>query len=88
MKKYFKNLLIALDQLINTIFNGYPDETLSSVSYRLSRDNICHWKMKLIDTIFFFDYYYDSQTGRKINHCEGSYISEKESRQLPPEFRN
>jgi len=30
MKKYFLNLLISVDQLINTIFGGYPDETISS----------------------------------------------------------
>jgi len=30
MKKYFWNLLISLDQLINTILGGDPDETISS----------------------------------------------------------
>ena len=28
--KYFWNLLIALDQFVNTIFGGDPDETISS----------------------------------------------------------
>lgn len=30
MLKYFWNVLIAIDQLVNTIFGGDPDETLSS----------------------------------------------------------
>ena len=30
MKKYFWNVLVSIDQLINTIFGGDPDETLSS----------------------------------------------------------
>jgi len=28
--KYFKNILISIDQFINTIFRGDPDETISS----------------------------------------------------------
>jgi len=30
MKRYFFNLLIALDQLVNTLLIGSPDETISS----------------------------------------------------------
>jgi len=30
MKKYFWNILIAVDQFANTIFGGDPDETISS----------------------------------------------------------
>jgi len=30
VKRYVWNLLIALDQLVNTILAGYPDETVSS----------------------------------------------------------
>jgi hypothetical protein len=30
MKKYFWNLLVAIDQLVNTILLGDPDETVSS----------------------------------------------------------
>lgn len=30
VKKYIWNLLIAIDQLFNTIFAGDPDETVSS----------------------------------------------------------
>jgi len=30
MKKYFWNILISIDQVINTILGGDPDETISS----------------------------------------------------------
>ena len=30
MKRYFWNVLISLDQLLNTILGGDPDETISS----------------------------------------------------------
>jgi hypothetical protein len=35
MKKYFLNILISLDQLVNTLLGGSPDETISS---RLERN--------------------------------------------------
>ena len=30
IRKYFKNILISIDQLVNSLFGGDPDETLSS----------------------------------------------------------
>jgi hypothetical protein len=30
MRAYFSNVLVALDQFVNTIFGGHPDETISS----------------------------------------------------------
>jgi hypothetical protein len=30
MKQYIWYILIAIDQLVNTILGGYPDETMSS----------------------------------------------------------
>ena len=32
--KYFKNILIGYDQLLNTFICGYPDETISSRAYK------------------------------------------------------
>lgn len=87
MRNWFKQVFIAIDQLINAIFCGYADETMSSVSYRLHRDGIRSWQMKLIDTIFFWDKRMDAFTGKVIRHCEDSYLSEKYGRQLPPELR-
>lgn len=33
MGRYILNILIALDQLINTMVGGYPDETLSASAW-------------------------------------------------------
>lgn len=72
-----KAILIALDQLLNTIFNGWPDETFSSRCWRWSRDGKRDWPRKLVDGILFWD----------KNHCRESYESEREGRQSPPELR-
>ena len=84
---WFRSVLIALDQLVNALCGGWPDETISAVSFRLHRDGIRSWQMRLIDTLFFFDREKDPDTGRVIRHCEGSYLSELYGRQLPPEYR-
>ena len=77
MWKYLKQVLIALDQLLNTLFKGYADETLSSRAYRLRVERGRVWAERIIDTVLFFD----------DNHCEESYISEVQRRQLPPSLR-
>jgi len=74
-----KQFLIALDQLINTIFMGYADETISAKAFRLHTKKHSWLLIKnIVDTIFFW------QDG----HCRQSYQSEKERRQLPPEYRD
>lgn len=72
-----KAIFISIDQLINTIFNGWPDETISSRAWRWHIDNKRSWPYKFIDTIFFWE----------DKHCYNSYISEREGKQLPPELR-
>ena len=74
---YGKCVAIAVDQLFNTLFNGWPDETLSSRAYRMDRDGVRHWPRKLIDDIFFW----------QKEHCKGAYESERKGRQRPPELR-
>lgn len=37
MKQYFWNILITIDQLINTICGGDPDETISSRAGKYAR---------------------------------------------------
>ena len=75
-----KNLLIGLDQLINTLVwikgdgFGMPDETLSARAWRL-RDQSNAWKR--IDALLFFD----------KDHCRTSYESELQRKQLPKEYR-
>lgn len=77
MISYLKNLLIALDQLVNTILGGWPDESLSSQCWRIEQKKGISWPRKLVDALLFFD----------KDHCQESYESELERRQLPPSMR-
>ena len=94
MKHYFKNLLIAVDQLINAIFGGYCDETISAMAFfggycdetisAMAYRNYIHgrwWGVvlkKSIDLIFW---------PIEKEHCLQSYITEKRRAQLPKEYR-
>jgi hypothetical protein len=75
-----KQFLIAFDQLINTVFGGYADETISARSWRTEQDGKLFGKFfrPLIDTILFFD----------KDHCYNSYVSEKRRKQFPDHYRN
>ena len=70
---YGTNVLIAIDQLANTVFKGWPDETLSSRAYRWHTEGKRSWPMRLIDTLFFW----------QVGHCESSYRSEAARNHLP-----
>ena len=73
---YWKAVLVALDQLVNAILGGWPDETFSSRCWRWSlagRD----WPSRIVDGLLWLD----------SNHCQESYESERLGRQLPPEAR-
>lgn len=74
---YGKAVLIAVDQLVNALLAGWPDETLSSRAWRWEQDGVRSWPRKLIDRLFFWE----------KQHCFQSYQSEREGRQLPPELR-
>lgn len=51
---YLKNILVSIDQLINTLLGGKPDETLSSRAYKL-RDEGIYWPSIIIDKLFFWE---------------------------------
>lgn len=76
---YGKSLFIALDQLINAICGGWPDETISSRAWRWYLTGVRSWPRRLLDGMarFFGD----------KDHCRESYESERQGRQLPPEVR-
>jgi hypothetical protein len=72
MKWHLLQVLIALDQLANTLLGGWADETLSSHAHRR------HPQLaKLIDALFWFD----------SDHCRQSFESERLRLQAPPESR-
>ena len=72
---YIKNNLIAFDQQLNTLLGGYPDETLSSRSYRLDKKGKLLGRVfrPLIDMIFFW----------QDKHCFQAYMSELNRKQFP-----
>lgn len=80
MKKYLLNLAIALDQMLNALFRGEPDETLSSRAHRMREKNQPYWGWiaNMIDLLFFW----------QKNHCEWAYQQEIQRQQLPPRMRS
>lgn len=71
-----KQILIAFDQLINTLLGGMADETLSARLWRLQ-----HPLHRWVDALFFWD-----REGSK-RHCELSYEAELLRSQLPKSYR-
>lgn len=68
MKTYALRVLIGLDQFVNTIAGGYPNETLSARAWRKgSIEGNGAWKafQQLTDTLFY---------PLQSNHCKQSYI--------------
>lgn len=63
--RYF--IAIGVDQLINTILWGYPDETISARIWR-EQHSKRRWAiaLKLVNALFFW----------QANHCRGAYYSE------------
>lgn len=80
MKQWIKNNWIAIDQLLNTILNGMPDETLSARAWRLEQQNKIFGKIfrPLIDILFFFD----------RDHCYQSFLSELDRKQFPNYYKD
>jgi hypothetical protein len=77
MKRWFFNVLIAIDQLINTLVGGEPDETLSSAAFRMhEQGKFWGWTMHLINGLFF-----DSA------HCANAYLSERNRKHLAKDFQ-
>lgn len=78
-RTYLWQILIALDQLFNTLLAGYADETLSARAYRM-RARKKRWAIvrKVIDTIFFFE----------KDHCYNAFISELIQNHKPDGYEN
>lgn len=66
--KYFWNILIAIDQLANTLIGGDPDETISS---RCGKRTFkpCIWLCKLLHRV-------------DNSHCEKSIELDEGSREI------
>jgi len=77
MKAYLLNVLIGLDQFINTLFRGWPDETLSARAWRLRAHRPWKYIRPVIDGLFCFE----------RNHCMHAYASELRRKQSPRKER-
>lgn len=77
--KYLKNILIWLDQGLNVLFAGSPDETLSARAHRGQHKK--HW-MIIRDGIDFIFWIFGVE-----DHCRKSYESEMIRKQLPREYQ-
>ena len=76
---YLTSVLIAIDQLLNALLLGAPDETLSSRAYRADRDGKVFGRFfrPVIDTLFFW----------QDRHCYDAYLAEVHRRQYSSNFR-
>ncbi|MEN6302471.1 MAG: hypothetical protein ABFC96_03255 [Thermoguttaceae bacterium] len=72
-----KQILIAIDQLANTLLGGWSDETISSRCWRLQGQSR-RWAAlrRAVDAVF------------GAGHCQGAYESERLRLQAPPELRS
>ena len=75
---YLDKIGIAIDQLVNTIFNGWPDMTFSARCYRWYIQGKRSWPMLLINTLFFWQDY---------DHCKMAYESELNRIHMPEDMR-
>ncbi len=72
-------ILLAIDQLINTALWGWADESLSARAWRNQHKKRRFFiAVKVINSVFFW----------QKNHCQEAYSSEKKRRQLPTEYRS
>jgi len=70
MMRYFWNLMIMLDQALNTILGGDPDETLSSrMGKRVDTCILCRFLCNILNKI-------------DKRHCKNSIETDEGSREL------
>ena len=91
-------VFVAVDQLINAIFAGWADETISARAFRLGRkDEVAnHWGRWRIAWVAIDWLFWPQDVAIAIRdgawplagHCERAYINEHDRTQLPPEYRN
>lgn len=90
-------VFVAVDQVVNAIFGGYSDESISARSFRLGSrasrlDRWDQWRVMWVLVDFLFlpqDWLIQYRTGfaPPIGHCERAYQAEVKRTQLPPEYR-
>ena len=89
-RNWLRQVLIALDQLLNAILGGYSKETISARAWRKALTGQWFWRglRRLIDLVFFWDGQFD-ESGIKIKgHCRLSAENEKAGLHQPAELRS
>jgi hypothetical protein len=72
-----KQVIIAIERLINTLANGWSDETLSARAFRnADKRKSWYYFMRFIDFIFFW----------QKCHCYCSWVNEIERKNLPSSY--
>jgi len=89
MSAYFFHISISLDQLLNAILGGYPDETISARCWREKR-----LLRYVIDGLFFRQFRFERSmylckkvAARWKGHCEQCYEWELVRKDLPEVYR-
>ena len=80
MKQYLLNVAIAIDQTLNALRGGSPDETLSAAAWRTEQKGRLLGRVfrPLIDLAFL---------PLEKDHCRTAFESERNGRHLPEEYR-
>ena len=76
-------VFIAVDQLLNALFRGYADETLSARCHRRNHKTKWAFFEKVVNVIFFWQ-----RIDGKMAHCEIAMASEMKRHHLPHEYRD
>ena len=77
---YIQRNVIALDQAVNALLGGFPDETLSARCGRKIEHQPYKAFAKVIDVIFY--------PFQGPNHCVNAYAKEKALYQFPKEYKD
>jgi len=76
---YLLNVLIAFDQLINTLIGGYPDETISASAWLGEQQGrIIPKIMRPVIDFLFLPF--------ESNHCCKAFYAERRRTQLPSSY--
>ena len=79
MKQYLLNVAIAVDQTLNALRGGSPDETLSAAAWRTEQKG--RWLGRvfrpLVNLVFALF---------ERDHCRKSFESERNGHHLPKEY--
>lgn len=72
MKRYLFNILLAIDQFLNVLLLGDPDETISS---RVGKKH--PWAARIVDRLFWFDPRHTERSAEPDEGAQGLNASDR-----------